>query len=167
MPPSISIFSDIKVRMQALDTERLPNGKEGPFFGNFTRFLFKFDTKYNDKRYEFLFKPKNFRTTDSFSQFLESLFGLKSGKSIVVLNLNNIPQEVINAIVSLLSRLVFDFNMWNPHRANLPILLCPRGGAQLPQSARGGTDCSPNCRESRKGRKKIRRELHGGQSAAY
>ena len=116
-------LADIKVKMQALDTERLPNGKEGPFYGNFTRFLFKFDTKLNDKRYEFLFKPKKFKTSETFSEFLESLFGLKSGKSIVVLNLSIIPQEVINAFVSLLARLVFDFNMWNPYRANLPILL--------------------------------------------
>ncbi|HUI30491.1 MAG TPA: helicase HerA-like domain-containing protein [Candidatus Acidoferrales bacterium] len=132
-------LSDIKVRMQALDTERLPNGKEGPFFGNFTRFVFKFDTKFNDKRYEFLFKPKRFKTTETFSQFLDSLFGLKSGKSVVVLNLSNVPQEVTNALVSLLSRLVFDFNMWNPVRANLPILLVleeahnylnPRGQSQ-------------------------------------
>lgn len=116
-------LSDIKVKMQALDTERLPNGKEGPFYGNFTRFLFKFDTKINDRRFDFLFKPKKFKTTDSFSQFLESLFGLRSGKSIVVLNLNIVPHEVINALVSLLARLVFDFNVWNPYRANLPILL--------------------------------------------
>jgi DNA helicase HerA-like ATPase len=116
-------LSDIKVKMQALDTERLPNGKEGPFYGNFTRFLFKFDSKFNDKRFEFLFKPKKFRTSDTFSQFLELLFGLKSGKSIVVLNLSNVPPEVINALASLLARLVFDFNMWNPYRANLPILL--------------------------------------------
>jgi hypothetical protein len=109
--------------MQALDTERLPNGKEGPFYGNFTRFLFKFDTRLNDKRYEFLYKPKKFKTTETFSEFLELLFGLNSGKSIMVLNLSTVPQEVINALVSLLARLVFDFNMWNPYRANLPILL--------------------------------------------
>jgi len=116
-------LADIKVKMQALDTERLPNGKEGPFYGNFTRFLFKYDTRYNDKRYDFLFKLKRFKNTDTFSQFLELLFGLKSGKSIAVLNLNIVPQEVINALVSLLARLVFDFNVWNPYRANLPILL--------------------------------------------
>jgi DNA helicase HerA-like ATPase len=116
-------LSDVKVKMQALDTERLPNGREGPFYGNFTRFLFKFDSKFNDKRFEFLFKPKKFKTSETFSQFLELLFGLKSGKSIVVLNLSNVPPEVINALASLLARLVFDFNMWNPYRANLPILL--------------------------------------------
>ncbi len=116
-------LSDIKVKMQALDTERLPNGKEGPFYGDFTRFLFKFDSKINDKRFDFLFRPAKFRTTETFSQFLELLFGLKSGKSIVVLNLSNVPPEVTNALASLLARLVFDFNMWNPHRANLPILL--------------------------------------------
>jgi len=46
---------------------------------------------------------------------------------------------VINALVSLLARLVFDFNTWNPYRANLPILLVleeahnylnPRGTSQ-------------------------------------
>ncbi len=116
-------LTDVKVKMQSLDTERLPNGKEGPFYGDFTRFLFKFDTKVNDKRFEFLFKPKRFRTSETFSQFLELLFGLKSGKSVVVLNLSNVPPEVINALASLLARLVFDFNMWNPFRANLPILL--------------------------------------------
>lgn len=116
-------LSDIKVKMQSLDTERLPNGKEGPFYGTFTRFLFRFDTRVNDKRFEFLFKPKKFRTTETFTQFLELLFGLKSGKSIVVLNLGNVPPEVINALASLLARLVFDFNMWNQYRANLPILL--------------------------------------------
>ncbi len=116
-------INDIKVKMQALDTERLPDGREGPFYGNFTRFMFKFDTRLNDKRFEFLFKPRKFKATETFSEFLESLFGLKSGKSIVVLNLSNVPQEVINALVSLLARLVFDFNMWNSYRANLPILL--------------------------------------------
>ncbi len=116
-------LSDIKVKMQSLDTERLPDGKEGPFYGNFTRFIFKFDSKINDRRFEFLFKPKRFKTTETFSQFLELLFGLRSGKSIVVLNLSNVPAEVINALASLLARLVFDFNMWNPFRANLPILL--------------------------------------------
>ncbi|MFZ1080660.1 MAG: DUF87 domain-containing protein [Candidatus Kryptoniota bacterium] len=116
-------LADIKVKMQSLDTERLPNGKEGPFYGNFTRFLFKFDTRLNDKRYDFLFKPKKFKTTETFSEFLELLFGLNSGKSIMVLNLSVVPQEIVNALVSLLARLVFDFNMWNPYRANLPILL--------------------------------------------
>ena len=116
-------INDIKVKMQALDTERLQDGKEGPFYGNFTRFVFKFDSRMNDKRFEFLFKPKRFRSTETFSQLIESLFGLKSGKSVVVLNLSNVPPEVINGLVSLLARLVFDFNMWNPYRANVPILL--------------------------------------------
>ncbi len=116
-------INDVKVKMQSLDTERLPDGKEGPFYGNFTRFIFKFDSRMNDKRFEFLFKPKKFKSTDTFAQLIESLFGLKSGKSLVVLNLSNVPSEVINGLVSLLARLVFDFNMWNPYRANVPILL--------------------------------------------
>ncbi|MDP2208708.1 MAG: ATP-binding protein, partial [Bacteroidota bacterium] len=50
-------FMDVRVRMQSLDAERLLGGKEGPFYGQFTRFLVRLDSKLNDKRYEFLFKP--------------------------------------------------------------------------------------------------------------
>lgn len=116
-------FIDIKVRMQSLDTERTLGGKEGPFYGQFTRFLVRLDSKLNDKRYEFMFRPKSFRTSDTLSVLMSKLLGLESNKTITVIDMSAVPFDVANVLVSLLGRIIFDFNVWNKNRKNFPILI--------------------------------------------
>lgn len=116
-------FMDVRVRMQSLDTERLLGGKEGPFYGQFTRFLVRLDSKLGDRRYEFLFKPKTYKTSDTFTSLLSKIFGLATGNRVTVLDLSGVPFDVINVMVSLLGRVVFDFNLWNQHRRDFPILV--------------------------------------------
>lgn len=116
-------FMDIRVRMQALDTERLLGGKEGPFYGQFTRFLVRLDSKLSDKRYEFMFKPKTYKTSDTLVSLLSKIFGLETGKQVTVIDLSGVPFDVINVLVSLLGRVIFDFNLWNPSRRDFPIMI--------------------------------------------
>jgi len=116
-------FLEVSARMRSLDTERTLGGKEGPFYGQFTRFLVRLESKIQDKRYEFLFKPKKYRSSDTFSELLTKLFGLDSGKKITVLDLSRVPFDVINVLVSLLGRIIFDFNLWNSSRQNFPVLI--------------------------------------------
>ena len=42
---------------------------------------------------------------------------------MTVLDMSGVPFDIVNTIVSLLARLVFDFNFWNPNRRDFPILL--------------------------------------------
>ena len=116
-------FLDVSVRMKSLDTERTLGGKEGPFYGQFTRFLVRLDSKLNDKRYEFLFKPKNYRSSDKFADLLTKIFGLDTGKKITIVDLSRAPFDVINVLVSLLGRIIYDFNLWNKARRDFPILI--------------------------------------------
>ncbi|MBU1299364.1 MAG: ATP-binding protein [Bacteroidetes bacterium] len=116
-------FMDVKVRMQSLDTERLLGGKEGPFYGQFTRFLVRLDSKLNDRRYEFLFKPKNYRSSDTLPSLMSKLLGLENGKKITVIDMSAVPFDVANVLVSLLGRVIFDFNVWNKNRRDFPILI--------------------------------------------
>lgn len=116
-------FIEVMARMRALDTERTLAGKEGPFFGQFTRFLVRLESKLTDRRYEFLFKPKLYRLSDSFESWLTRLFALDTGHHITVLDLSRVPFDVINVLVSLLGRIIFDFNLWNPTRQDFPILI--------------------------------------------
>ncbi len=116
-------FLDVSARMRSLDTERTLSGKEGPFYGQFTRFLVRLESKLMDKRYEFIFRPKHYKSSDTFASLLTKLFGLDSGKRITIIDLSRVPFDVINVLVSLLGRLVFDFNLWNKHRHDFPILL--------------------------------------------
>ncbi len=116
-------FLDVTTRMKGLDTERTLGGKEGPFYGQFTRFLVRMDSKLHDKRYEFLFKPKSFRSSDTLAPLLKRLFTLDSDKTVAIIDLSGVPFDVVNVLVSLLGRVVFDFNIWNKNRRDLPVLI--------------------------------------------
>jgi len=116
-------FLEVMARMRTLDTERTLAGKEGPFFGQFTRFLVRLESKLADRRYEFLFKPRLYRSSESFEPWLTKLFAIDSGHHITVLDLSRVPFDVINVLVSLLGRIIFDFNLWNPNRQDFPILI--------------------------------------------
>ncbi len=116
-------FLDVSARMRSLDTERTLSGKEGPFYGQFTRFLVRLESKLTDKRYEFLFRPKNYRSSDTFPSLLTRLFALDSNKRITIIDLSRVPFDVINVLVSLLGRILYDFNIWNESRQDFPILI--------------------------------------------
>jgi uncharacterized protein len=116
-------FLEVSARIRSLDTERTLGGKEGPFYGQFTRFLVRLESKLTDRRYEFLFKPKKYKSSDTFGELLTRLFGLDTGKHITILDLSRVPFDVINVLVSLLGRLIYDFNLWNPSRQDFPVLI--------------------------------------------
>lgn len=117
---------DVRVRMQGLDAERIYSGgrdREGPFYGQFTRFLVRMDSKLNDKRYEFIFKPKTYKTSETLKTLLTKIFGLDTEKKVTVLDLSGVPFDVVNVIVSLLGRTIYDFNFWNKDRRDFPVLI--------------------------------------------
>jgi len=40
-----------------------------------------------------------------------------------VIDLSGVPFDVVNILVSLLGRVIFDFNLWNPARRDFPVLI--------------------------------------------
>jgi hypothetical protein len=119
-------LSEIRAKMQYLDTEKVTSGataKDGPFYGKFTRFLVRLDGKLNDPRYAFMFRPKKYISSISFNDLLTKILGADENAKVTVLDLSGVPFDVVNTIVSLLARIIFDFNFWNPNRRDFPILL--------------------------------------------
>ncbi|HYQ86336.1 MAG TPA: helicase HerA-like domain-containing protein [Bacteroidota bacterium] len=116
-------FLEVSARMRSLDTERTLGGKEGPFYGQFTRFLVRLEGRLTDKRYEFLFRPQKYKSSDTLAPLLTKLFGLDTGKQVTVIDLSRVPFDVINVLVSLLGRVIFDFNLWNKARQDFPVLI--------------------------------------------
>ena len=107
-------FDSIKtfvVSSQAAATK----ASNGPFNGEFDRFVMRLGTKINDERLSFLLKPikedgTEYKTTD-FSDILKSFIGYSTDKknNITIIDLSGIPFEVLSVVVSLINRLVFDF----------------------------------------------------------
>jgi uncharacterized protein len=119
-------LNEIRAKMQYLDSEKVTSGstaKDGPFYGKFTRFLVRLDGKLNDPRYAFMFRPKKYITSVTFNDLLMKILGADENAKVTILDLSGVPFDIVNTIVSLLARIIFDFNFWNPNRRDFPILL--------------------------------------------
>ena len=77
----------------------------------------------NDPRYAFMFKLRVCLTTDSVKPLLMMIFGLDGKSKITVMDMSGVPFDIVNTVAALLARVTFDFNFWNPHHADLPMLL--------------------------------------------
>jgi len=91
----------------------------GSFNGEFNRFLSRLETKMNDERLSFLLKTKkpedDIYKTDDLQLLVEQLLGYVSGsnKNITIIDLSSLPFEVISIVVSIISRVVFDFSYYS------------------------------------------------------
>src|SRR5215469_6279366 len=45
------------------------------------------------------------------------------GKPITILDISSVPSEIVNVVVSLLCRLIFDFALWSDRDKSVPMLL--------------------------------------------
>ena len=85
----------------------------GPFNGEFNRFVSRLETKLADKRLRFLLRPVKpdgtpFKTA-SFEKIMKQFVGYLNRANVTIVDLSGIPFEVLSITVSLVSRLIFDF----------------------------------------------------------
>lgn len=85
----------------------------GPYHGDFNRFISRLENKINDKRLKFIIDPKNEDgseiMTNDFEEILKQFLGYIDQSNISIIDLSGIPFEVLSIIVSLISRIIFDF----------------------------------------------------------
>ncbi|MGN6647213.1 MAG: ATP-binding protein [Cytophaga sp.] len=101
---------------EVIEFEDKISGKinSGPYAGEFDRFVPRLETKLNDQRLSFLLKSEKsgggeYKTED-LSDILKQFIGYETDKNnITIIDLSGIPFEVLSLVVSLISRLVFDF----------------------------------------------------------
>jgi uncharacterized protein len=80
----------------------------------------RLDTLRADSRFSFMFGGLTVR--DSMAETLSRLLRMPvDGKPITVVDLSGVPSEVLNVVVSVLSRMAFDFGLWS--RGAEPVLL--------------------------------------------
>jgi uncharacterized protein len=110
----------------------------GPLYGVFDRFIIRFESKQTDPRLKFLFNPTSYMSNESLPNLLRDFLSIDTGKRMAVIDLSGIPSEALQVVVAVVSRVVFEFNLWNPDRRQFPILMVyeeahnyvPRDGAK-------------------------------------
>jgi len=70
-----------------------------------------------------MFKPRRYIKSEHLESLMRLLLGRdeKGYKNITVVDLSGIPFEIVEIVVSVLSRLIFDFNFWNKYKRECPV----------------------------------------------
>ena len=118
----------------------------GPFNGEFNRFLSRLETKISDRRLNFLLEPlkdngEPYRTED-FDQIIKQFLGYLTKANVTIVDLSGIPFEVLSITVSLVSRLIFDFcfhyskiRHQDQQQNDIPVMIvCEEAHNYIPQS---------------------------------
>jgi len=130
-------------------------GKEkGPLAGKFDQFLMRLQSRMNDVRYNFMLRPSQRTSSDSLGGLLRDFVGLGDPKrQITVIDISTVPFDVRPTVTSQIGRLAFEFNYWNPHYRDFPILLvCEEAHAYIPR------DKDPRYEGTRQSMQRIARE---------
>ncbi|MEK6799586.1 MAG: DUF87 domain-containing protein [Planctomycetota bacterium] len=112
------------------------------YHGKLIGLIDQIDTKFNDRRYEFLLKPlehglksryfrdqiANLGGSQQASGLMNHLIKLLTGRveprsNLTIIDLSGIPFEIVDIAVAVLTRLMFDLNFWTPTAQRHPTLL--------------------------------------------
>lgn len=85
----------------------------GPFNGEFNRFVSRLEAKLTDRRLRFLLNAKRTdgqsHVTEDFETLMKQFIGYLDKANVTIVDLSGVPFEVLSITVSLISRLIFDF----------------------------------------------------------
>ena len=102
-----------EVAFAATSTAKESKASNGPYNGDFERFLTRLETKLSDKRLKFITDPQKNNgepyKTEDFDTILKQFLGYIDKANVTIIDLSAIPFEVLSIVISLLSRVIFDF----------------------------------------------------------
>ena len=94
----------------------------------------KIRTLRQDRRFSFLFGPDH-EVKDDLSNILAQYLRIPvSNKPLSIIDLSGVPSDVVDVVVSVLCRMIFNFAVWSPRPVEVPILLvCEEAHRYAPQ----------------------------------
>lgn len=108
-----NVYLNEVVSFATTSTAKDIKASNGPYNGVFEKLLTRLETKLSDKRLMFITAPKKedgeeYRTED-FSIILQQFLGYIEKSNVTIIDLSAIPFEVLSIVISLFSRVIFDF----------------------------------------------------------
>jgi len=99
------------------------------------KILNKIELLRSDKRFEFLLRPDD-GVSDNLSTLLSKMLRIPhSDRPLSIIDLSGVPSDVVDVVVSVLCRLIFDFALWNTDRSQSPLLfVCEEAHRYAPRS---------------------------------
>ncbi|ENQ3079544.1 ATP-binding protein [Bacillus sp. WLY-B-L8] len=108
---------------------------KGDWNGKLTRFISRLETKVEDKRYAFLYNPKEeCNTYDWLNTFISKLLCMnKDSKGIKIIDFSEVPSDILPIVTGTLARILYDVQFWMKNNKRTPFtLLCDEAHLYLP-----------------------------------
>ena len=104
----------------------------------YKRLMARIETLRSDRRLEFMFGASFVQ--DNMIEILSRLLRIPTyGKPITILDISGLPAEIVDVVVSLLCRTLFDFAVWSPRNQARPVLLvCEEAHRYAPEKESEG-----------------------------
>ncbi|MCR9194543.1 MAG: DUF87 domain-containing protein [Hyphomonas sp.] len=83
----------------------------------------KIDTLQQDSRFSFLIRPDD-DVTDNLKDIVAQYLRIPVlDKPLSIIDLSGVPSDVVDVVVSVLCRMIFDFAVWSPRPVQVPVVL--------------------------------------------
>ena len=106
--------------------------------GPYLRLQMRINDLREDRRFSFMFSGLTVK--DNMTDVLSRILRIPtSGRSVSIFDLSGVPSEIVDVVVSLLCRTIFDFALWSPPEDSAPVLLvCEEAHRYIPRDSSQG-----------------------------
>jgi hypothetical protein len=131
--------------LKRLDVEMVQGAraeKQGPLNGKLTRFVQRLESKITDKRLNFLFNDADaLLAYDWLPKLIEKLLGFGNGNGVKIIDLSEVPSDILPLITGLLGRIIFTVQQWTDAEERHPIaIFCDEAHLYLPVTTADNMD---------------------------
>jgi DNA helicase HerA-like ATPase len=104
----------------------------------YLRLLTTIENLRRDRRYGFMFE--GFAVRDNLTDIISRILRIPvSGRPLTILDISSVPSEIVNVVMSVLCRLIFDFALQTDRDEAIPILLvCDEAHRYIPRDESSG-----------------------------
>lgn len=131
-------IDNVLTELKQLDVEMVLGSrggeKQGALYGKLTRFIQRLESKKMDKRLNFLFNDDDsLQDYCWFESLAKTLFDFGNNKGLKIIDLSEVPSDILPLITGLIGRLVFSIQQWMSEDKRHPIaLFCDEAHLYLP-----------------------------------
>lgn len=94
------------------DNKGQPKTKKGQYNGKLTNLIMRLQTKKDDKKYGFVFNEDETQNESYLNEFTRKIMGVDSSKKVKVIDLSEVPTDMLAIVIGIVTRLVYDVQFW-------------------------------------------------------
>lgn len=94
------------------DNKGQPKTKKGQYNGKLTNLIMRLQTKMDDKKYGFVFNEDETQSERYLNEFTRKIMGVDSSKKVKVIDLSEVPTDMLAIVIGIVTRLVYDVQFW-------------------------------------------------------